>query len=149
MKRRIQAVIFSGSLIAALLTVSAAPQTPGQTTPAIDKNITVMRAATSIVVVNVTVRDKQGNFIQDLKQSDFTVLEDAKPQQVVSMDIEKTDDIAVQQDTAQVAILMKDFGAAAPKPGAPKAAQPAAQPKEDEPVTADTFKDRRVVVLFF
>src|SRR5579859_5249872 len=39
------------------------------------------RAETDLVLVNVTVRDKSGNLVRDLKQSDFSVVEDNKPQQ--------------------------------------------------------------------
>ncbi len=51
-------------------------------------------AQTELVLVNVTVRDKNGNPVRDLKPEDFTVLEDSKPQQVVSFDIENTDAVA-------------------------------------------------------
>ena len=49
------------------------------------------RSKTELVLVNVTVRDKNGNPVRDLKREDFTVLEDNKPQQVVSFDLENTD----------------------------------------------------------
>ena len=44
-----------------------------------------------LVLVNVTVRDKNGNPVRDLKREDFTILEDNKPQQVLSFDLENTD----------------------------------------------------------
>jgi len=40
----------------------------------------VFHAETEIVLVNVTVRDKNGNFVRNLKPEDFNVLEDGKPQ---------------------------------------------------------------------
>ena len=43
------------------------------------------------MLVNVTVRDKNGNPVRDLKREDFTILEDNKPQQVISFDLENTD----------------------------------------------------------
>jgi hypothetical protein len=49
------------------------------------------RSKTELVLVNVTVRDRNGNPVRDLKREDFTVLEDNKPQQVVSFDLENTD----------------------------------------------------------
>jgi VWFA-related protein len=45
-------------------------------------------AYSDLVLVNVSVRDKHGNLIRDMKQSDFTVLEDGKPQRLRSFDIE-------------------------------------------------------------
>src|SRR5271155_1824995 len=41
------------------------------------------------VLVNVVARDKKGNLIKDLKREDFTVLEDGKPQKIVSFDLEQ------------------------------------------------------------
>src|SRR4051794_28158458 len=42
----------------------------------------VFRSATSIVSVDVIVRDASGNVIKGLTGADFTVLEDGKPQQI-------------------------------------------------------------------
>src|ERR1700747_381934 len=49
------------------------------------------RTRTDLVLVNVTARDQNGNLVRDLKRDDFTVLEDNKPQQIVSFDLENTD----------------------------------------------------------
>ena len=57
----------------------------------------VFRAKTEIVLVNVTVRDKDGNFVRNLKAEDFTVLEDNKPQKVLSFDLENTDAVATAE----------------------------------------------------
>ena len=45
------------------------------------------------MLVNVTVRDKSGNPVRDLKPEDFTVLEDNKPQKVATFDIENTQNV--------------------------------------------------------
>src|SRR6516164_6433586 len=37
---------------------------------------------TSLVIIDANVRDKSGKVIPDLKKSDFTVLEDGKPQTI-------------------------------------------------------------------
>ncbi len=58
------------------------------------------RVQTELVQVNVTVRDKNGNFVRGLKPEDFTILEDNKPQKVASFDIEDVDAVATQ-DVAQ------------------------------------------------
>src|SRR5262249_11013973 len=55
------------------------------------------RTPTEVVLVNATVRDKTGNFVRDLKPEDFTILEDNKPQKILSFDIENTDAIANQE----------------------------------------------------
>ena len=93
-------------------------------------------AETELVLVNVTVRDKSGRFVRGLKQANFTVLEDNKPQKVVSFDIENTDAVAVQ-----------DLAQAKPLPEAEQSANPATA---NSLAGADgAFKDRRLIVLFF
>src|SRR5580765_2618880 len=49
------------------------------------------RSQSELVLVNVTARDSHGNLVRDLKQGDFTILEDNKTQQVSSFDVENTD----------------------------------------------------------
>ena len=46
-----------------------------------------LKTSTEVVLVNVTVRDKNDNFIKDLKASGFTILEDGKKQEIVSLDV--------------------------------------------------------------
>src|SRR6201993_2725776 len=58
------------------------------------------RVQSDLVLVNVTVRDKSGNIVTNLKPEDFTILEDNKPQRVVSFDVENIDAVA-NQDVAQ------------------------------------------------
>ncbi|MGA3106424.1 MAG: VWA domain-containing protein, partial [Terriglobales bacterium] len=48
----------------------------------------VFRAESDLVLVNVTVKDKSGKFVAGLKPEDFTILEDNKPQKIVSFDVE-------------------------------------------------------------
>ena len=65
-------------LIAVLVSTSLlAPATAQQSD-------TVFHAETEIVLVNVTVKDKHGNFARNLKAEDFTVLEDNNPQKILS-----------------------------------------------------------------
>lgn len=91
------------------------------------------RAKTEIVLVNVTVRDKDGNPVKDLKPDDFTVLEDNKPQQILSFDLENTDTV-LSTATSEAALLKKN----------------PAQPGEPAPSTGlRPLKDRRLLVLFF
>src|SRR5882724_10662152 len=94
----------------------------------------VFRARTEIVLVNITVRDKDGNFVRNLKAEDFTVLEDNKPQKVLSFDLENTDAVATA-DVAQVKVL-GNIPAQTAAPSTPTSSTAA-------------FKDRRMVVLFF
>ncbi len=96
------------------------------------------RVQTDLVLVNVTVRDKSGNLIRGLKPEDFTILEDNKPQKVVSFDVENIDAVA-NQDVAQTKLL----------PGPPTAEGSAASAATSASGSANEFKDRRLIVLFF
>src|ERR1041385_8401493 len=42
----------------------------------------VFKSSTSLVVLDVTVKDRSGKEITDLKKEDFVVLEDGKPQTI-------------------------------------------------------------------
>ena len=94
------------------------------------------RVQSNLVLVNVTVRDKNGNFLRGLKPSDFTILEDGKPQKVDSFDVEDVDAVATQ-DVAQAKPLSGPL---------PPAASPSATPAAAPP---SPYKDRRLIVLFF
>src|SRR5215813_2090758 len=85
---------------------------------------TVFRAQTDLVLVNVTVKDKHGKFVRDLKPEDFTVLEDNKLLKVVSFDTENIDS-ALLPDVAQTKPLE---GLTAPKQ--PNLPAPTAKEKE-------------------
>jgi len=95
----------------------------------------VFHTQSELVQVNVTVRDKNGNLVPNLKPGDFTILEDNKPQKIVSFDIENVDAVA-NQEVAQAQPLANAPASPAPAPSA------AAN-------TTDLFKDRRLIVLFF
>ena len=84
--------------------------------------------------MNVTVRDRNGNPVRDLKREDFTVLEDNKPQQVISFDLENTD--AVLSTAATEAPLLGK-----PRP------QTTAAPQDT--LATRPLKDRRLIILFF
>src|SRR5580704_7646960 len=94
----------------------------------------VFRTGSELVLVNVTVRDKNGSFVQGLKPEDFTILEDNKPQKVVSFDVENVDAVPAS-DVAQA----KPLPDAAPASSGPTAAADASK----------QFKDRRLIILFF
>src|SRR6476646_8483033 len=70
-----------------------------------DSSEYTFKTKTELVLVNVTVRDKNGNPVRDLKREDFTILEDNKAQQVLSFDLENTD--AVLPTAATEAALLR------------------------------------------
>ena len=96
------------------------------------------RVQSDLVLVNVTVRDKSGNIVRGLKPEDFTILEDNKPQKVVSFDVENIDAVA-NQDVTQTTPLAGSTAEVAHPPSATTAASG----------SANQFKDRRLIVLFF
>ena len=95
----------------------------------------VLHVESDLVLVNVTVRDKNGNFVQGLKPENFTILEDNKPQKILSFDVENVD-----------AVPALDVTQAKPLPE-PAPAQPA--PPTSAANSAAQYKDRRLIVLFF
>ena len=91
------------------------------------------RSTSELVLVNVTARDKNGNPVRDLKREDFTILEDNKPQQVISFDMENTD--AALSTAATEAPLL-----------APAKANSA---DVAQAVATRPLRDRRLIILFF
>src|SRR6201997_2522374 len=112
----------------ALLCSSLASQQAGDYT---------FRTSSELVLVNVTVRDKRGNFLRGLKPEDFTILEDNKPQKVISFDTENIDAVA-NVDVAQA----KPLSGVASEKGSAASVTAA-------PDSANQFKDRRLIVLLF
>ncbi len=105
------------------------------TLPSQQQSEYVFHVESDLVLVNVTVRDKSGNFVQGLKPENFTILEDNKPQKILSFDVENVD-----------APPSLDVTQAKPLP-APANGQPTPPPSAAS--TANQFKDRRLIVLFF
>ncbi len=99
------------------------------------------RVESEMVLVNVTVRDKNGTFVRNLKPEDFTVLEDNKPQKVISFDLENVD-AAAMQSVSQPRPLLNQSSPNHASQTTPPAASAADQ-------FANQFKDRRLIILFF
>src|SRR6185369_11168734 len=105
MLRKCIRVVCSCTLAAQLALAALAQQAPAQqAAPAI-------RATTELVLVNVVARDRKGNLVRDLKQQDFTVLEDGQKQQLASFDFENIDELALAQQT-----MATTSGASGPAP---------------------------------
>jgi VWFA-related protein len=95
----------------------------------------VFHAESDLVLVNVTVRDKNGKFVPGLKPENFTILEDNKPQKIVSFDIENVDNVPALDVTQAKPLPEASSGESSPAPSSANA--------------TDQFKDRRLIVLFF
>src|SRR5260370_6313799 len=62
-----------------------------------------MKVQTDIVLTNVVVRDKKtGEVVKGLKASDFTILENGKPQKIASFDYQNVDEAAVLQEKTTI-----------------------------------------------
>jgi VWFA-related protein len=92
-----------------------------------------MKVNTDIVLVSVTARDKQGTLIRDLKQSDFTLVEDGKTQQLRSFDVEDA----------------QTFAKAGPEQAESQGPVPAQVMAAQKVVAPEVLRDRRLIVLFF
>ncbi len=116
-------------------TAPALQQQNGEQTPAQNGhgNYTLTVNA-NIVLTNVVVRDKKtGAVVKGLKASDFTILENGKPQRVVSFDYQNVDQAAQLAENTTVSgkatiadLLERNF---------------AADPQQ--------LKDHRLIVMFF
>ena len=76
--------------VALMLQFSVFAQSQGR-----DQDDEVVRINTELVLVNVTVLNSEGKFVNGLKQSDFTITEDGKSQSVASFSSEETPFAAV------------------------------------------------------
>ncbi len=121
---------------------------------------------TTLVIIDVTVKDKSGKVVEDLKKSDFGLTEDGKAQQIAVFDFQKLD---IDTPPAPVPAVKpgNDTKAATPpasgaKPAtmtgaivqsaqpAPAASKPAAvttKPGTAQPIIR--YQDRRLVAMLF
>jgi VWFA-related protein len=100
------------------------------------------RSTTRLVVVNVSVKDKQGNLVSGMKPSDFELSEDGKPQQIKVFEYQQLDDTVLPPESfASRSPTLPDPGAvveaAVSTPISP------AQPGEIK------YRNRRLLVLYF
>jgi len=89
--------------IARLLLALLPAFTPAQdTTP-------LVRSNTRVVLLDVVVTDRSGNPVRALHQSDFTILEDGKPQQISSFEPPASSDSAVLTTSPRTIILLDEL----------------------------------------
>jgi VWFA-related protein len=93
-----------------------------------------MKIQTDIVLTNVVVRDKKtGEVVKGLKESDFIILENGKPQKIASFDYQNVDEAAVLRENSTVTgkatiadLLNRNFAA-----------------------SPEALRDHRLIVMFF
>ncbi len=94
----------------------------------------VLHSQTSLVLVDVRVRDRSGRFVTDLKASDFKILEDGTPQTITSFSLENVERL----ETAT--------GENGPPPTIDLAKLPPTTPAAK---VTQVLQDHRLMVLFF
>ena len=133
--------------MALVLTASLLAQDPQVFQP---KEKVTFSATSQLVVINVAVKDKNGNPIEGLKASDFTVTEDGKPQELKVFEYQRLEDELVPPPPQELKTREpekkkeKSAEPAAPvvKPAVAAAIAPARQGEIK-------YRDRRLLVLFF
>ena len=128
---RCTATILAASML--VTPVLAQQPTAQAQRPSANQGLYRFRVTSDLVLVSVTARDKSGRLVRDLKQSDFTVLEDGKPQHIASFDIEDVQNYAEN-------------------PGPSQTESQGAIPSgllTSKDVAKDALRDRRFIVLFF
>ena len=120
-----------------LATLIAVAQQPAPQQPAAPPANVRFSSTTNLVVVDVTVKDKSGKAIENLQASDFTVLEDGKPQKVVVFEPQKLSMDPAPPEPPPALDDIKDI------PEGPKTTITAPSPGEIQ------YHDKRLLVLFF
>jgi len=93
MRTSFRAVVGGSILLAALLSARGDAQAPAdpQRPPADQTQQPVFKTGINFVRVDVIVTDRNGNTVSDLKDTDFEVVEDNKPQSIESFKLVKLD----------------------------------------------------------
>ena len=116
----------------------------GTNTPGGQRNTFKFESTTRLVVEDAIVRGKDGHPISNLKASDFTILEDGKPQKISVFEFQKLETEAAPAPQPE----------APPAPAAPQPEPPAAKPVAANQIAPEKpgdirYKDKRLMVLFF
>jgi VWFA-related protein len=121
--------LFTTLILALLLT----PTTHAQNQQDQQNQAYTLTVNSDLVLTNVVVRDKKtGQIVKGLKQSDFTITENGKQQQITSFDFESVDEAAALNE----ATISGKSGNSIVLGKSPI-------------VTGDALRDHRLVVLFF
>jgi VWFA-related protein len=126
--RKLAAITLAALLAAAQQAPAPAPATAARTT---------FTSTTSLVVVDVTVKDKNGNLVDDLRENDFALLEDGKPQKISVFEFEK---LAIEPAPPAKPPTLEEASAEAE---APRKMISAEEPGKVQ------YHDKRLLVLFF
>lgn len=107
--------------------------------PVLPQRDTTFRIETNIVTVNVTVLDKDGKPIENLKKEDFELYEDGKLQKLQAVDFQKLQSNILPPVSPNDTLV----------PPAPKTFNPDADKAAARTNLLTKFQDRRLIVLLF
>ncbi len=120
--------------------VTASSLRSQQTQDRAKQQVPVFRIESKLVLVDATVRDRQGRPIDDLRREDFTVYEDGVQQNVVTFSLEK------------IPVPLADLPPQNPTAAASVSPEATAINLSESPLTEESaalLKDKRLVILFF
>jgi len=139
-------------LIALLLAPLAVPQqsvpdSTAQTPPVAAKKTAKFDVTTQLVVVNVAVKTKNGDPVDNLTTSDFTVSEDGKPQEIKIFEFQRLEDTPL---SAPALVRRIEEAPASPVPASLPAVKSTIASAAIAPAKPGEIKyrDRRLLVLF-
>jgi VWFA-related protein len=122
--------------VAALLSAAVRPLDGQQTPPAAPP---AFRSAVNLVLVDVVVRDRKGAVVTGLKADDFQLIEDGKPQQILTFAFEEISKAARPIERAPVLAVASPAAAANATPGA----------IAPTPLTSEDVAGHRLLTLLF
>jgi VWFA-related protein len=128
--RRLSAALLAVSLTFCPAIAQEGAQAPPSRSSA-GQRLYTFQAVSDLVLVNVVARDKHGSLVHDLKASDFTVLEDGKPQRIASFDVEQVE--VTEAGPSQASATVTPVSANVLTSNGP----------------AGDLSDRRLIVVFF
>ena len=135
---------WSGCLlcILAAFAFSTTRQQQGQVT----RQVPTFGVESNLVVVDVTVRDRKGNLVADLKQEEFRVYEDNVPQKLITFAAEN---VPIGPGVALVSASVPMNPAGVAQPANPPVAVINLGLNPNEPPRKEDLADKRLVILFF
>jgi len=119
-----------------LLAFTALAQAPQQTVLQADGTVPRFTTTSNLVIVDVTVKSKSGQAIEDLKPNDFVVTEDGKPQKISVFEFQKLSD---QPEPPPLLVLSDQMKL----PEAPKTSITAETPGQVQ------YHNKRLMVFYF
>ncbi|MDE3165050.1 MAG: VWA domain-containing protein [Acidobacteriota bacterium] len=139
----------TAAILAALLSAPGFPQqaTPAPAEIAPPKGVVRFSTTRQLVIVDATVKDKNGNAIRGLKPGDFALTEDGKKQQISVFEYQELEETLAAEPKPVPSIHKQDVK---PEP----AATPAVKSLTSNQIAPSKpgevkYRDRRLLVMFF